>query len=75
MGLFQHRPEEPTEWGGLPSEPLEPDPAGILPPAPDLDIPLFGEVPARQTIAYTAEPTAPIDERHVTDHAGDADDE
>ncbi|GAA3627549.1 hypothetical protein GCM10022200_07500 [Microbacterium awajiense] len=22
MGLFQHRPEEPTEWAGLPSEPL-----------------------------------------------------
>ncbi|MET0736259.1 MAG: hypothetical protein ABWY55_11560 [Microbacterium sp.] len=22
MGLFQHRPEDPTEWAGLPSEPL-----------------------------------------------------
>lgn len=22
MGLFQQRPEEPTEWAGLPSEPL-----------------------------------------------------
>lgn len=21
MGLFAHRPEEPTEWAGLPSEP------------------------------------------------------
>jgi hypothetical protein len=21
MGLFSHRPEEPTEWAGLPSEP------------------------------------------------------
>lgn len=27
MGLFQHRPEEPTEWAGLPSEPLEPESA------------------------------------------------
>ena len=24
MGLFSPRPEEPTEWAGLPSEPLEP---------------------------------------------------
>jgi len=24
MGLFQHKPEDPTEWAGLPSEPLEP---------------------------------------------------
>jgi hypothetical protein len=23
MGLFASRPEEPTEWAGLPSEPLE----------------------------------------------------
>ncbi|TQJ31798.1 hypothetical protein FBY39_2281 [Microbacterium sp. SLBN-146] len=23
MGLFQHRPEDPTEWAGLPSEPLD----------------------------------------------------
>lgn len=22
MGLFQHRPEDPVEWAGLPSEPL-----------------------------------------------------
>ena len=24
MGLFSARPEEPTEWAGLPSEPLPP---------------------------------------------------
>jgi len=24
MGLFTPRPEEPTDWAGLPSEPLEP---------------------------------------------------
>lgn len=24
MGLFTPRPEEPTEWAGLPSEPLSP---------------------------------------------------
>lgn len=25
MGLFSHRPEEPTEWAGLPSEPAAPE--------------------------------------------------
>lgn len=25
MGLFASRPEEPSEWAGLPSEPLEPE--------------------------------------------------
>lgn len=24
MGLFMHRPEEPSEWAGLPSEPDRP---------------------------------------------------
>ncbi|MGX1701725.1 hypothetical protein [Microbacterium sp. NPDC055357] len=32
MGLFQQRPEEPTEWAGLPSEP-----AKAQPPAAHLD--------------------------------------
>lgn len=42
MGLFAARPEEPFEWAGLPSEPLQPesdaehldavaiDPAGLV---------------------------------------------
>lgn len=25
MGLFSMQPEEPTEWGGLPSEPARPE--------------------------------------------------
>jgi len=42
MGLFQHRPEEPTEWTGLPSEPWEPrSPNEELPPPVD-DLGLFG---------------------------------
>lgn len=57
MGLFTQRPEEPTEWAGLPSEPIsEVSPAELLPePAPDLpglglgggvsSIPLVVEVP------------------------------
>lgn len=32
MGIFQQRPEEPTEWAGLPAEPWEPDPAETLLP-------------------------------------------
>ena len=32
MGLFASRPEEPTEWAGLPSEPLTADSLGPLPP-------------------------------------------
>ncbi|RZI94364.1 MAG: hypothetical protein EOO67_04795 [Microbacterium sp.] len=67
MGLFQHRPEEPTEWGGLPSEPLEPaGPADLLPEggaldaaavaAPLLDIPLLGDIPRRETISIIGVP-------------------
>ncbi|WP_312677751.1 hypothetical protein [Microbacterium sp.] len=36
MGIFQSRPEEPTEWAGLPAEPWEPrEPTEVLPPAVD----------------------------------------
>lgn len=75
MGLFQHRPEEPTEWGGLPSEPLEPDPAGTLAPTPDLDIPLFGDVPMRQTFTYTVEPVETIETGHPVGEPDDAGDD
>ncbi|HWI31276.1 MAG TPA: hypothetical protein VNT50_07280 [Microbacterium sp.] len=38
MGLFASRPEEPTEWAGLPSEPLEPrSPADRLPTDESVD--------------------------------------
>lgn len=57
MGLFQQRPEEPTEWGGLPSEPWEPrEPSEVLPAdAAAFELPLFGEIPRRETVSYTAE--------------------
>lgn len=40
MGIFQSRPEEPTEWAGLPSEPWEErTPGETLPPPLDpLDV-------------------------------------
>lgn len=31
MGLFQHRPEDPTEWAGLPSEPAYTESVDRLP--------------------------------------------
>ena len=71
MGLFQHRPEEPTEWGGLPSEPLEPSgPADLLPESgsngtPLLDIPLFGDVPRRETISIVGTPADPPHQAEV----------
>ena len=30
MGIFQSRPEEPTEWAGLPADPWEPRVPGEL---------------------------------------------
>lgn len=57
MGLFQHRPEEPTEWGGLPAEPADPlDPVEHLQTAADLDIPLFGDIPSRQIVTFEVQP-------------------
>lgn len=42
MGIFQSRPEEPSEWGGLPSEPLDArEPAEVLPPPVD-DLGILG---------------------------------
>ncbi|MGN8026583.1 hypothetical protein [Microbacterium sp. 22242] len=37
MGMFTQKPEEPTEWAGLPSEPLDRDEATDLPEPPALD--------------------------------------
>lgn len=44
MALFGSRPEEPTEWAGLPSEPLEEDDfTKLLPGLPAVaDDTLFG---------------------------------
>jgi len=76
MGLFQQRPEEPTEWGGLPAEPWEPrDTTEVLAPgAATFDLPLFGEIPHRETIAYTIhavdiEPEAAGDDAVAADDA------
>lgn len=67
MGLFQHRPEEPTEWAGLPSEPLDDESvAERLPESAPVDAgltSLFGgdaatsvEVPLTETEDPTTSP-------------------
>lgn len=45
MGLFANRPEEQTEWAGLPSEPRDHDDRTRLPDAPEADV--LGLDPAR----------------------------
>lgn len=43
MGLFQQRPEEPTEWAGIPSDPAREETAAErLTNAAPLDIGLVG---------------------------------
>lgn len=42
MGIFQSRPEDPTEWAGLPAEPWQPrTPGEVLPPAAPVDVLAF----------------------------------
>ncbi|WP_347345762.1 hypothetical protein [Microbacterium sp.] len=50
MGMFTQRPEDPTEWAGLPSEPLEPrSAADRLADAPSIS--LLGESGTAVSIA------------------------
>lgn len=54
MGLFQQRPEDPTEWAGLPAEPWEPaSPASQL--TDDTAPPLLGDIRGTETVAITIE--------------------
>jgi len=68
MGIFQSRPEEPSEWGGLPSEPADPqDPVELLPPPVD-DLGTLGaagvslSVPIELLSADHGDPTDPAAE-------------
>ncbi|MGB4777839.1 hypothetical protein [Microbacterium sp.] len=68
MGIFQSRPEEPTEWAGLPAEPWEPhEPAEVLPPAVD-DLGILGAAGTAFSV-----PVEVLVEEAVQDAGGDAD--
>lgn len=77
MGIFQSRPEDPSEWGGLPADPREqPQPAEVLPPPID-DLGVFGaagvaiSVPL-ETFLTTSSPSTEAD-RDGNDQTGDLD--
>ncbi|CAI9386588.1 hypothetical protein [Microbacterium sp. T2.11-28] len=75
MGLFQQRPEEPSEWAGLPAEPWEPrEPTEVLAErTAAFELPLFGDAPPRETIAYTIHTAEPASQATGGDHV-DGDD-
>lgn len=77
MGLFAARPEEPTEWAGLPSEPLTADSLGsLLPDSAATDAGgLFGIAPV-ESIAISVPLTAlvaSVDDRASTESSAASD--
>lgn len=77
MGIFQSRPEEPSEWAGLPAEPWEPRvPGEVLPPdAGDLGIlspaGISLSVPTEYTtIEIDVEAPTPDDQTEPDDQTG-----
>lgn len=75
MGLFTQRPEDPTEWAGLPGEPLRPqDAASHLDEGDQWRPELVGDAPAGVTSIEIPMPQHP--ETIATDAAaadGDGD--
>lgn len=68
MGLFQHRPEEPTEWGGLPAEPWEPKTiVDRLDTQPGVSLPLLAGADAGATIEISVDLGTAIDLSATTD--------
>lgn len=60
MGIFQTRPEDPTEWTGLPSEPWQPrSPVEQLGDAPNVEYTIYGDPVGVETIAIALTPAAP----------------
>lgn len=60
MGLFTQRPEDPSEWAGLPSEPHRPrSDAELLPDAPPVADPgtaVLGGIPGVTSISIPVDP-------------------
>lgn len=79
MGLFTQRPEEPSEWTGLPSEPARPTSgAELLPDEPPLADPaaaMLGGTGISSIAIALPVPAAPgsAGDRHADrdEHAGD----
>jgi hypothetical protein len=75
MGLIAGRPEEPSEWAGLPSEPVEPghpvERLGDGPTAADWTPDLLSDVP--QTSTWIEIPVEPTDAPHGGSGEGDGD--
>ena len=71
MGLFMQRPEEPSEWAGLPSEPLRRSPTEMLvdePPLADPASMLLGGQSGLSSVVIPAVPSSPgVAGRAVTD--------
>ncbi|KAF2412549.1 hypothetical protein B1729_14685 [Microbacterium sp. B35-04] len=67
MGLFSQRPEEPTEWAGLPSEPARTESgAERLPDAAPIDLGGLGTIGLPEFNGGSVEaiviPVTPVDE-------------
>ncbi|GAA2012270.1 hypothetical protein [Microbacterium ulmi] len=78
MGLFTPRPEEPSEWAGLPSEPDRPEStAERLPDAAPADVGLIGllgeGVAAVESIVVPVAPEMEIAEQQETSEGPAAD--
>lgn len=71
MGIFQSRPEEPSEWAGLPAEPWQPPvPGEVLPPNIDAFDLLGGAV-----TSYTVPTELVVSEGEPADITSDGDGE
>ncbi len=75
MGLFAQRPEEPTEWAGLPSEPARPESAAekLADAAPQVDALGLMTGGAVESIVIPVAPVVEIAQEPVSDGQGDDD--
>jgi len=74
MGIFQSRPEEPSEWGGLPAEPADPrNPVELLPPPVD-DLGTLGAAGVALSVPIelvSAEDAAPAEPTNLAEPGGE----
>jgi len=77
MGLFASRPEEPTEWAGLPSEPARAESAAekLADAAPAVDALGFVGGGAVESIVIPVAPVVEVAQEAADSGQGDPDDE